>query len=83
MRNFQFRGCRAKFLLTKLIFERGAYLVKNPHFGFDNPEIENFLYIHKWINGKFSISGSKSKIILTKLIFEVVEHAKKSTSSIR
>ena len=69
MANFQFWGCQAKFLLTKLILERGAYLVKNPHFGFDNPEMKIFLYICKWINGKFSISWLSGKIFTNKVDF--------------
>ena len=35
-----------EFLLTNEIVQKMILLVKNPHFGPDDPEIENLLLIH-------------------------------------
>ena len=45
-----------------------------------DPEIENFLYIDKWINGKFSILGSSDQIFTNKVDFVTFAFvSKKST----
>ena len=53
---FQFWGPNQKFVLIKLISELVRLWVKNPHFGFDNPKIENT----GWPKSKFFISNGST-----------------------
>ena len=74
MANFQFWGCRAKFLLTKLIFEVLHLLVKNPQFWSENHRIENLPIIYLPIYKKIFFAGSNSKLFINKVDFGQVAY---------